>query len=136
MKEISRINHIGLRVSKLETARAFYEQLGFVFLVGPTGPEPVAIMEHPSGININFILNAAEQPDKNQLMDIPVKYAGYTHVAFQVSDMQAVINQLSELNIPLSGEPMTHPTGTSIFIRDQDRNVVEFLEPAVINTLY
>ena len=29
MKEITRINHLGLRVSDLEVARAFYEKLGF-----------------------------------------------------------------------------------------------------------
>ena len=55
MKELTGINHIGLRVSNLETTRAFYERLGFEFLVGPVGPEPVAIMEHPSGVNINFM---------------------------------------------------------------------------------
>ena len=58
MKEITRINHIGMRVTELDAARAFYEKLGFEFIIGPIGPEPVAIMEHPSGVNINFILNA------------------------------------------------------------------------------
>ena len=73
MKEISGINHIGLRVSNLEITRSFYEQLGFLFLVGPVGPEPVAIMEHPSGVNINFILNATTNDTKNILMDVPEK---------------------------------------------------------------
>jgi lactoylglutathione lyase len=49
MKEITRINHVGLRVSSLEVARAFYSKLGFEFIVGPIGPEPVAIMEHAVG---------------------------------------------------------------------------------------
>ena len=72
MKEFSRINHIGLRVRDLTVARAFYEKLGFEFLAGPMGPEPVAVMEHPCGININFILNASPDAlDKNILMDIP-----------------------------------------------------------------
>ena len=57
MKEITRINHLGLRVKDLDVSRDFYEKLGFIFLAGPVGPEPVAIMEHPSGVNINFILN-------------------------------------------------------------------------------
>ena len=62
MKQITGINHVGLRVRSLEKARAFYEQLGFEFIVGPIGPEPVAVMEHPSGVNINFILNAIPYP--------------------------------------------------------------------------
>ena len=57
MKQIKGINHVGLRVRSLEAARAFYEQLGFEFIQGPVGPEPVAVMEHPSGVNINFILS-------------------------------------------------------------------------------
>ena len=69
MKEISRINHVGLRVRDLAITREFYEKLGFEFLAGPVGPEPVAIMEHPSGVNINFILNAsADASPKNLLM--------------------------------------------------------------------
>ena len=53
----------------LDRARTFYEQLGVVFLVGPVGPEPVTIMEHPSGVNINLILNANSGVDNNVLMD-------------------------------------------------------------------
>ena len=56
MKQIVGINHVGIRVADLAQSREFYAQLGFEFLAGPMGPEPVAIMEHPSGVNINFIL--------------------------------------------------------------------------------
>lgn len=59
MKEITRIEHVGLRVRDLGITRAFYEKLGFIFPVGPVGPEPVAIIEHPSGVNINLILNGS-----------------------------------------------------------------------------
>jgi len=48
MKEITRINHVGLRVKSLDVSRSFYDKLGFVFIAGPLGPEPVAIMEQPS----------------------------------------------------------------------------------------
>ena len=87
MKEIVGINHIGIRVTNLEQARAFYEQLGFIFIVGPIGPEPVAIMEHPSGVNINFILNADSGIPDNILMDIPERHPGYTHIALDVTDI-------------------------------------------------
>lgn len=128
MKELTRINHIGLRVSNFEVARDFYAQLGFEYITGPGGPEPVAIVEHPCGININFILNANQADQRNMLMDIPTKHTGYTHVALEITDKDAVLNKLAQLNIPLSGEPMTHPTGTSFFIRDPDMNVIEFIE--------
>ena len=128
MKELTRVNHIGIRVSDFTTSRDFYAQLGFEYITGPSGPEPVAIVEHPCGININFILNANQADKKNVLMESAVKHTGYTHVAMEVNDADAVITQLAALNIPLSGEPMNHPTGTSFFIRDPDDNVIEFIE--------
>ena len=45
MKQIVGINHVGIRVADLAQSRHFYAQLGFEFLAGPMGPEPVAIME-------------------------------------------------------------------------------------------
>jgi len=129
MKQITGVNHIGIRVFCLAKTRAFYEQLGFIFIVGPVGPEPVAIMEHPSGVNINFILNAAAPTDSNVLMDEPVKKAGFTHIALEVHDMDAVVAQLNQLAIKISEGPVVFPTGSSTFIRDPDMNVVEFHQP-------
>lgn len=132
MKEIIRINHVGLRVSSLDVSRAFYEQLGFVFIVGPVGPEPVAVMEHPSGININFILNASAKTTKNMLMDVPEKYAGYTHIALEITDLDSVQEKLRKMNIPITEGPIVVPDGaTLIFIRDPDENVIEFHKPSM-----
>jgi lactoylglutathione lyase len=131
MKEIVRINHIGLRVTDLEIAREFYEKLGFEFIAGPIGPEPVAIMEHPSGININFILNASKNQIVNMLMDIPEKYTGYTHVALEVTDMQSTQAYLESIDYEITEGPIVTSEGASfIFIRDPDQNVIEFHLPA------
>jgi lactoylglutathione lyase len=127
MKEISGINHIGIRVTSLETARKFYEDLGFVFLAGPMGPEPVAIMEHPSGVNINFILNADSGIADNILMDVPERHPGYTHMALDVTDIKAIQANIEKLGIEITEGPMTLPDGgVMLFIRDQDKNVIEF----------
>lgn len=133
MKHITRINHIGLRVSHFETARDFYAKLGFISITGPVGPEPVAIVEHPSGININFILNANQDKKENVLMDVQVKHTGYTHVAIEVDDMKNTVVELEKFDIPLSGEVIKHPTGVSCFIRDPDNNVIEFIEYIGLN---
>lgn len=127
MQGITRINHIGLRVSHYESARDFYAQLGFVPVTGPMGPEPVAVSEHPCGININFILNANSGQAHNVLMDEATKHPGYTHVALEIQDAQATIDELASLGIALSGD-MQHPDGRSLFIRDPDRNVIEFYQ--------
>ena len=129
MKEITRINHIGLRVKDLNTSRAFYEKLGFKFIMGPVGPEPVAIMEHPSGININFILNADPECTENVLMDIPMKHTGYTHVALEVTSYESALKAIKELGIEITEEVEFEGT-KFFFIRDPDNNVIEFHQPA------
>jgi len=127
MKEITGINHVGIRVKNLENARAFYEQLGFVFIVGPIGPEPVAIMEHPSGVNINFILNADVDLNENILMDVTKRYPGYTHIALDVNNIESMQQAIEKLDIPITEGPITLPDGgVMFFIRDQDKNVIEF----------
>jgi len=131
MKQITGINHVGLRVRSLETARAFYEQLGFEFIVGPIGPEPVAVMLHPSGVNINFILNTTSDASaSNVLMDVPEKHTGFTHIALEVDDLEAVRQQLADREIAIT-ETVELPDGTVfIFVRDPDGNVIEFHKPA------
>lgn len=127
MKEIKGINHVGIRVTNLDSAREFYESLGFNFIIGPVGPEPIAVMEHPSGVNLNFILNADSAISNNILMDIPQRHPGYTHIALDVSDINPVLARIKTLGIEITEGPITMPDGGSMFfIRDQDRNVIEF----------
>ena len=129
MKEITRINHVGIRVKSLEVSREFYEKLGFLFIAGPIGPEPVAIMEHPSGININFILNAAADSNENLLMDIPKRHTGYTHMALEVDDADLVSKKIEKLGMVIT-ERVEYEGAKFFFIRDPDDNVIEFHQPA------
>ena len=103
----------------------FYELLGFTKVVGPVGPEPVAIITHPAGIEINLVLNAAEADVPNPLMDVEEKLPGHTHIALICADLEAAEKALAAAGYPLSGK-MTLPAGMrAIFVRDPDRNVVE-----------
>ena len=130
MKEIKRINHIGLRVRDMDVSRSFYAKLGFEFLAGPVGPEPVAIVEHPSGVNINFILNASQDaPANNILMEKDMKYPGYTHIALEVTDAESVSRQIEELGLTIT-EKVEYEGAKFFFIRDPDDNVIEFHQPA------
>ena len=129
VKEITRINHLGLRVKDLDTSRTFYEKLGFIFIAGPVGPEPVAIMEHPSGVNINFILNADSECAENVLMDSSAKNTGYTHVTLEVTSAESAKNSVKELGITITGE-VEFEGAKFFFVRDPDKNVIEFHQPA------
>lgn len=130
MKEITRINHVGLRVRDLAISRKFYEDLGFEFLAGPIGPEPAAIIEHPSGVNINFILNASKDaPQHNILMQNEMKYPGYTHIALEITNAESVSKKIEGLGIVIT-ERVEFSGAKFFFIRDPDDNVIEFHQPA------
>lgn len=130
MKEITGINHVGLRVRDLAISRAFYEKLGFKFIVGPVGPEPVAIVEHPSGVNFNLILNAStEAPSTNVLMEEPIKYPGYTHIALEITDAVSLAKKIIDLGLTIT-EEVEYEGAKFFFIRDPDNNVIEFHQPA------
>ena len=123
---IAGMAHIGIRVHDLERSVAFYALLGFTKTAGPIGPEPVAILEHPSGVEINLVLNAPKAAVPNILMDVPEKHPGITHFALLCPDILAAKEKLEAAGFPLSDGPVRFPSGVqAIFVRDPDRNVVE-----------
>jgi|SRR5688572_5821108 len=126
---ISGLAHIGIRVHDLERSVRFYEILGFTKTAGPIGPEPVAILDHPSGVEINLVLNAKEADAPNILMDVPEKHPGVTHFALLCPDIMAAKATLEAHGIALSGGPIQFgPKAKGIFVRDPDRNVIELHE--------
>jgi lactoylglutathione lyase len=118
--------HIGIRVHDLARSVRFYELLGFTKTAGPLGPEPVAILDHPSGVELNLILNAAQESEPNILMDVADKHPGITHFALLCPDIMAAKERLRASGIELSGGPVRFgPQAQGIFVRDPDRNVIE-----------
>jgi len=118
--------HIGIRVHDLERSVRFYELLGFTKTVGPIGPEPVAVLDHPSGVEVNLVLNAPDPAAPNILMDVPDKHPGITHFALLCPDILAAKAALEAAGIALSGGPVRFgPGAQGVFVRDPDRNVIE-----------
>jgi lactoylglutathione lyase len=123
---IKGLAHIGIRVHELERSVRFYELLGFTKTAGPIGPEPVAILDHPSGVEINLVLNAPSAAEPNILMDVPDKHPGITHFALLCPDILAAQARLAAAGIALSGGPIRFsPVARGIFVRDPDGNVIE-----------
>jgi lactoylglutathione lyase len=122
--QITGLAHIGIRVHDLARSRAFYERLGFVWVWGPSGPEPVAAMTHASGLELNFIVNAPDAARPNILMDVTEKYPGITHIALKIADVAAAESALSAAGIAVSGRRGSNPV-QALFVRDPDGNVIE-----------
>src|SRR4030081_3102215 len=98
---ISGLAHIGIRVHDLERSLRLYELLGFEKTAGPIGPEPVAILDHPSGVELNLVLNAPNANEPNVLMDVPEKHPGITDFAHLCPDIMAAKERLLEPSIRL-----------------------------------
>ena len=123
---VAGLAHIGIRVHELERSVRFYELLGFSKTAGPLGPEPVAILDHPCGLEINLILNAATAAEPNILMDVPDKHPGITHFALLCPDLMAAKARLAAAGIGLSGGPIRFTASAQgMFVRDPDGNVIE-----------
>jgi lactoylglutathione lyase len=87
-------------------------------------------MEHPSGVNINFILNASSDASStNVLMDETAKHTGFTHIALEITDTEAVKHELDRLDIAIT-ESVEFEGAMFFFVRDPDGNVIEFHRPA------
>jgi catechol 2,3-dioxygenase-like lactoylglutathione lyase family enzyme len=132
MFEVHQIDHVGIRVTDRAVAQAFYEKLGFVFDPEEDSPRGRSIgLVNAAGARINLIYNGRMPEDGgNILLDIPEKWPGYTHAAFIVDSIDALVEWLNAQNIPLTGGPSIYGHGRRkvCFIRDPDRNVIEFDE--------
>jgi len=128
--EILKIDHVGIRVRDKHVSVPFYEALGFETLSdsGFEQGHPI-IMEHPSGVVINVLGPATTEPGPNVLMDLPDKSPGYTHMALRVADLDAVRAFMTERDIAITGG-FEFGGVRALFVRDPDRNVIEFDEYA------
>lgn len=127
---IAGLAHLGIRVHDLERSLSFYRLLGFEKTLGPIGPEPVAILMHPSGLELNLVLNAPEASTPNVLMDVPVKSPGVTHIALECPDITAAAKVIEAAGFTVR-DRVTFPTGAQgLFVRDPDGVVIELNQPA------
>ena len=126
MIHLTSYDHVGIRVSNRQAAIGFYKKLGF--LIDPKFTDDrVAELLTPTGVRINLIFNGAAQAGAhNILLDHPVKLPGYTHAAFVVHDLEAVVRWADAEGIVITEGPVDWGRRLTCFIRDPDGNVLEF----------
>lgn len=125
-------DHVGIRVLDRDRSVAFYAKLGFQVDPHEDAPKYRAVgLVNEAGVRIHLIYNGVPYEEgKNPLMDQPVKWPGYTHGAVIVDNMDNLVRWLGEENIPITEGPAIAGDGRRklCFIRDPDRNVIEFNE--------
>ena len=126
MLDIKSVNHFGIRVRDKLRSMSFYENLGFQLIqdAGFDKGHPV-IMKHPSGVVVNLLGPANTIDGSNILMDVDEKYPGYTHIALTVSSLDDAREFMNTNGVEISGS-FSFQNMSAIFIRDPDRNVIEF----------
>jgi catechol 2,3-dioxygenase-like lactoylglutathione lyase family enzyme len=131
MFQIAAYDHIGIRVTDLPRALAFYGLLGFELEPGEAWEEHRAVgLINEAGLRLNLIYNGKPRDETaNILMDEPEKWPGFTHLALLIDDLDEVMRLLAEHGIALTEGPMALGEQRRIcFIRDPDGNVIEFTE--------
>ena len=127
--ETKNLDHVGIRVMKFDRAISFYEKLGFS-VTRQDSKEHVVMLKHGSGVEINLLDSGNDDNDqKNVLMDIDRKYPGYTHYAIEVDPAEEAKQFLESIGLIVTEGPVTFGDGkTSVFVRDPDKNVIEFTQ--------
>jgi len=125
--DISRVDHIGIRVRDLTRSLDFYRVLGFE-LHWKDEHDAVAILRNARDVEINLIYNASSVGGvRNILMDVAEKYPGFTHVALRVESITDTIQALRNSDIRITQGPVSFGLDghISVFVRDPDLNVIE-----------
>ena len=123
-------DHAGVRVVDRQRSIDFYALLGFV-LDPDAGEQAGRTVEliNAHGVRLNLIVNGIESPDnRNVLMDVSEKWPGWTHPAFIVESLDTVIAAMEAGGIAITEGPVDWGRRRVCFVRDPDRNVVEFDE--------
>ena len=125
---LSAYDHVGLRVTDARRALDFYRELGFERDL-EFSDDRVAEIVNAAGLRISLIFNGVAPPDGgNVLLDAPVKWPGYTHAAFVVDKLDAILDWAALRGIVITEGPVDWGRRITCFLRDPDGNVLEFNE--------
>jgi catechol 2,3-dioxygenase-like lactoylglutathione lyase family enzyme len=121
-------DHVGVRVTDVARSLAFYESLGFRVDTQHSTQTALEII-NDAGVRLTLILNGVPTPQRdNVLMDRSPKWPGYTHAAFVVDSLAAILQWAAKADVAISEGPVDWGRRITCFLRDPDSNVLEFNE--------
>ncbi len=115
--KIKTVNHVGIPISGRVTSMKMYRDvIGLDVIPHQVDGNTLAWTECADGSMVHLIDPPAQ----------PVARDGRQHVAFEVEDLDEVVEALKEANIPLANEPgVRHDGQRHLFIHDPDGNRIE-----------
>jgi catechol 2,3-dioxygenase-like lactoylglutathione lyase family enzyme len=127
---ITSYDHMGVRVSDRARSLAFYGALGFEPEPGEGDVTARAVgLINAAGVRINLIFNGEPPADgRNILMDVSQKHPGWTHPAFIVDRLDSILAWANHQDVEITEGPVEWGRRRVCFLRDPDRNVLEFDE--------
>jgi len=139
-------DHTGLTVANLERSLAFWRDvLGFELshrphqtgslaseITGVPGAEISIAVLKGYGHKIE-LLEYLAPPDRQHVRPRPCD-VGSVHVAFQVNNLDAVLNAIAASGWKSAGQPQTLTAGPNagkrvVYVRDPDGTTIEFMQP-------
>jgi catechol 2,3-dioxygenase-like lactoylglutathione lyase family enzyme len=140
---IRHVDHVGMVVNDLDTAKAFFVDLGFT-LVGQTSVEgewvgrviglkdvqsDIVMLQAPDG-QVNIELSKFNQPEAVGGTQPAVANAlGLRHIAFQVEDLEGILDTLRRRGTELIGEVQTYENSWKVcYVRGPEGIIIELAE--------
>jgi lactoylglutathione lyase len=123
--KVRRLLHTRMRVNDLDQTVSFYRDV--------LGLEVVERHASPRGSKLAF-LKAAGSEELIEICSYPASgpvevQPDLVHLAFEVDDLDAIIEELSRLGIPITDGPTTSSSGTRFaFIDAPEKYEVELIE--------
>lgn len=132
-----RAHHFGISVPDLDAALAWYERmLGFVLeerLFIDKIPAHIAFVRRGSfRIEIFQVDGAAPLPADRRVPNLDLKTHGNKHMCFEVPDVPAAMAALRAAGADIAFE-LTVDGNPTAFVRDCAGNLIEFLQPFVVD---
>jgi catechol 2,3-dioxygenase-like lactoylglutathione lyase family enzyme len=140
--KIRHVDHVGMVVNDIEAAKAFFVDLGFTFM-GQTTVEgewagrvigldnvlsDIVMLQAPDG-QVNLELSKFHQPEAIDSMQTASNTLGLRHIAFQVEDIEGIVEALEQKGRKLVGDIQTYEDAWKLcYVQGPEGILIELAE--------
>jgi catechol 2,3-dioxygenase-like lactoylglutathione lyase family enzyme len=130
---LKRIDHIGVVVDDLATARRFLESLGLKHVRDLAVPERGLHASFYGCGDVAIELIQADDPEANRERLQGERMARIEHIAIEVDDIQGTLDELSGRGIEVTGAPSKVDSNVSVWTKPEtsDGYQLQFMQKGV-----